>query len=62
MKAKSEVSFEDVNAIVEIGLELFSVSQNKLYAQVAHCLSKLFFWYLLSFFCCCLIDGSICVN
>ncbi|XP_015881496.3 proteasome activator subunit 4 isoform X1 [Ziziphus jujuba] len=33
-KAKSEISLEDVNAIVEIGLELFGISQNKLYAQV----------------------------
>ncbi|KAM1276450.1 hypothetical protein ACFX13_029665 [Malus domestica] len=34
VKAKSEVSLEDVTALVEFGLELFYVSQNKLYAQV----------------------------
>ncbi|CAN1354111.1 Proteasome activator subunit 4 [Linum perenne] len=34
VKAKSDVSLEDVTAVVEIGLELFSVSQDKLYAQV----------------------------
>ncbi|KAM1341287.1 hypothetical protein ACFX2F_005761 [Malus domestica] len=34
VKAKSEVSLEDVTVLVEFGLELFYVSQNKLYAQV----------------------------
>lgn len=34
MKAKSEVSLEDVAAVVDIGLELFHMSQDKLYAQV----------------------------
>lgn len=34
IKAKSELSLEDVGALVEIGLELFNISQNKLYAQV----------------------------
>ncbi|CAK9180714.1 unnamed protein product [Ilex paraguariensis] len=34
IKAKSDVSLEDVAAVVEIGLELFGVSQNKLYVQV----------------------------
>ncbi|KAF3453245.1 hypothetical protein FNV43_RR03685 [Rhamnella rubrinervis] len=34
IKAKSEVSLEDVDALVEAGLELFCISQNKLYAQV----------------------------
>ncbi|XP_024018767.1 proteasome activator subunit 4 [Morus notabilis] len=34
IKAKSEVSLEDVNAISEVGLELFHMSENKLYAQV----------------------------
>ncbi|KAA8523501.1 hypothetical protein F0562_009924 [Nyssa sinensis] len=34
IKAKSEISLEDVAAIVEIGLQLFSLSHNKLYAQV----------------------------
>lgn len=34
VKAKSDVSSEDVTALVEFGLELFHVSQNKLYAQV----------------------------
>lgn len=45
LKAKSEVSLEDVNAIVKLGLELFCISQNKLYVQVVHCnlyLRKLF--------------------
>ena len=36
IKAKSEVSLEDVNAIVEVGLELFRISENKLYAQVCY--------------------------
>lgn len=34
IKAKSEVSLEDVSALVEFGLELFYKSQDKLYAQV----------------------------
>nr|DAD24248.1 TPA_asm: hypothetical protein HUJ06_025711 [Nelumbo nucifera] len=34
VKAKSEVSLEDVTTLVELGLELFLASQNKLYAQV----------------------------
>ncbi|XP_030931449.1 proteasome activator subunit 4-like isoform X2 [Quercus lobata] len=34
IKAKSDVSLEDVSTLVEIGLELFKNSQNKLYAQV----------------------------
>ncbi|KAG6577528.1 Proteasome activator subunit 4, partial [Cucurbita argyrosperma subsp. sororia] len=34
IKAKSEVSLEDVAAVVDIGLELFHMSQGKLYAQV----------------------------
>lgn len=34
IKAKSELSVEDVSAIVEIGLDLFRISENKLYAQV----------------------------
>jgi hypothetical protein len=38
IKAKSEVSLEDVNTLVEIGLELFIKSQNKLYAQVIYCI------------------------
>ncbi|KAL6954576.1 hypothetical protein U1Q18_023924 [Sarracenia purpurea var. burkii] len=34
IKAKSEVSLEDVAALVEMGLELFCLSHDKLYAQV----------------------------
>ncbi|KDP36327.1 hypothetical protein JCGZ_09542 [Jatropha curcas] len=34
IKAKSEVALEDVTQLVEFGLELFNVSQDKLYAQV----------------------------
>uniref|UniRef100_A0A5B7B961 Putative proteasome activator subunit 4 n=2 Tax=Davidia involucrata TaxID=16924 RepID=A0A5B7B961_DAVIN len=34
VKAKSEVSLEDVAALVDIGLELFHISHDKLYAQV----------------------------
>ncbi|KAK3024317.1 hypothetical protein RJ639_042999, partial [Escallonia herrerae] len=34
IKAKSEVSLEDVNALVEIVLELFQISHDKLYVQV----------------------------
>lgn len=34
MKAKSDILVEDVSAIVEIGLQLFQISENKLYAQV----------------------------
>lgn len=34
IKAKSEVSVIDVKALVEVGLEIFHASQNKLYAQV----------------------------
>ncbi|XP_022716625.1 proteasome activator subunit 4 isoform X7 [Durio zibethinus] len=34
IKAKSDISLEDVHSVVEIGLELFHKSQNKLYAQV----------------------------
>jgi len=37
IKAKSDVSLEDVSTLVEIGLELFIKSQNKLYAQVIYC-------------------------
>lgn len=34
IKAKSEVSLEDISGLIEFGLELFHVSQNKLYVQV----------------------------
>nr|XP_009762109.1 PREDICTED: proteasome activator subunit 4 isoform X1 [Nicotiana sylvestris] len=34
IKAKSELSLEDVKEVVEVGLELFRISENKLYAQV----------------------------
>ncbi|XP_017980189.1 PREDICTED: proteasome activator subunit 4 isoform X1 [Theobroma cacao] len=34
IKAKSDISLEDVDSVVEIGLELFHKSQSKLYAQV----------------------------
>ncbi|KAK6149467.1 hypothetical protein DH2020_016992 [Rehmannia glutinosa] len=34
VKAKSELSIEDVTAIVKVGLELFQISENKLHAQV----------------------------
>lgn len=34
IKAKSEVSVDDVTALVELGLELFHASHNKLHAQV----------------------------
>ncbi|ONK69303.1 uncharacterized protein A4U43_C05F21440 [Asparagus officinalis] len=34
IKAKSEVSSEDVQQLVEVGLEVFHAAQNKLYAQV----------------------------
>ncbi|KAL6203633.1 hypothetical protein ACLB2K_027333 [Fragaria x ananassa] len=34
IKAKSEVATEDVSGLIEFGLELFRVSENKLYAQV----------------------------
>ncbi|GJX86577.1 proteasome activator subunit 4 [Tanacetum coccineum] len=34
IKAKSEVSLEDVAALVEFGLQVFNASQDKLYAQV----------------------------
>ncbi|CAA0832493.1 proteasome activating protein 200 [Striga hermonthica] len=34
VKAKSDLSVEDVTTLVEVGLELFHVSENKLYAQV----------------------------
>ncbi|XP_054818668.1 proteasome activator subunit 4 [Prosopis cineraria] len=34
LKAKSEVSLEDVHAVIEMGLELFHMARNKLYAQV----------------------------
>ncbi|KAJ9173841.1 hypothetical protein P3X46_016937 [Hevea brasiliensis] len=34
IKAKSEVALEDVNQLVEIGIQVFNISQNKLYAQV----------------------------
>uniref|UniRef100_A0A2N9J9P5 Uncharacterized protein n=1 Tax=Fagus sylvatica TaxID=28930 RepID=A0A2N9J9P5_FAGSY len=40
IKAKSDVSLEDVSTLVEIGLELFNNSQNKLYAQMGKYLSK----------------------
>lgn len=36
IKAKSDISLEDVDSVVEIGLELFHKSQSKLYAQVVH--------------------------
>lgn len=34
MRAKSEISLEDVKELVEFGVELFHASQNKLYVQV----------------------------
>ncbi|KAL9382859.1 hypothetical protein Peur_023182 [Populus x canadensis] len=34
IKAKSELSLEDVAELVQFGIELFNISQNKLYAQV----------------------------
>ncbi|KAK4398681.1 Proteasome activator subunit [Sesamum angolense] len=34
VKAKSELSIEDVSTIVEVGLELFRISEHKLHAQV----------------------------
>ncbi|XP_073279916.1 proteasome activator subunit 4-like isoform X2 [Primulina huaijiensis] len=34
VKAKSELSVEDVSAIAEIGMRLFQISENKLHAQV----------------------------
>ncbi|KAK4439643.1 Proteasome activator subunit [Sesamum alatum] len=34
VKAKSELSIEDVSTIVEVGLELFQISEHKLHAQV----------------------------
>ncbi|KAJ8754928.1 hypothetical protein K2173_015440 [Erythroxylum novogranatense] len=34
IKAKSEVALEDVASLVQFGLRLFNLSQNKLYAQV----------------------------
>ncbi|XP_073268925.1 proteasome activator subunit 4 isoform X1 [Populus alba] len=34
IKAKSELNLEDVAELVQIGIELFNISQNKLYAQV----------------------------
>ncbi|GAU13463.1 hypothetical protein TSUD_127600 [Trifolium subterraneum] len=34
IKAKSDVSLEDVRTLIEMGLELFHMSRNKLYAQV----------------------------
>ncbi|KAH6786226.1 proteasome activating protein 200 [Perilla frutescens var. hirtella] len=34
VKAKSDLLVEDVSAIVEVGLQLFQISENKLYAQV----------------------------
>ncbi|XP_011095624.1 proteasome activator subunit 4 isoform X1 [Sesamum indicum] len=34
VKAKSELSIEDVSNIVEVGLELFQISEHKLHAQV----------------------------
>jgi hypothetical protein len=34
VRAKSELSVEDVSELVEIGLQIFHSSENKLYAQV----------------------------
>jgi hypothetical protein len=34
IKAKSELNLEDVAELVQFGIELFNISQNKLYAQV----------------------------
>ncbi|XP_042004596.1 proteasome activator subunit 4-like [Salvia splendens] len=34
VKAKSDLMVEDVSAIIEVGLQLFQISENKLYAQV----------------------------
>ncbi|KAK7305308.1 hypothetical protein VNO77_43212 [Canavalia gladiata] len=34
VKAKSDVSLEDVHSLIQMGLELFHMSRNKLYAQV----------------------------
>lgn len=36
IKAKSDVSLEDVRTLIQTGLELFHMSRNKLYAQVLH--------------------------
>ncbi|KAL0399049.1 UNVERIFIED_CONTAM: Proteasome activator subunit [Sesamum radiatum] len=35
VKAKSELSIEDVSTIVEVGLELFQISEHKLHAQMS---------------------------
>jgi hypothetical protein len=34
IKAKSELNLQDVAELVQFGIELFNISQNKLYAQV----------------------------
>lgn len=39
IKAKSDVSLEDVRTLIQMGLELFHMSRNKLYAQVLHFVS-----------------------
>lgn len=61
IKAKSELSLEDVGALVEIGLELFNISQNKLYVQVLHHMRNNFFSCFPSFSVFFLIRICVCV-
>lgn len=41
IKAKSDISLEDVVSVVQIGLELFHKSQSKLYVQMGKYLSQI---------------------
>lgn len=56
VKAKSDVALEDVQNLVQMGLELFHLSRNKLYAQVLHFVSKLMWSF------CILIRLSMLLN
>lgn len=59
IKAKSEVSLEDVRSLIQTGLELFHMARNKLYAQVLHFVSDEM-WSFLVFICLCmLLNGHV---
>lgn len=60
IKAKSELSLEDVGALVEIGLELFNISQNKLYVQVLHHMRNNYF-FMFSIILCLFPNTYMCV-
>lgn len=58
IKAKSDVSLEDVRTLIQMGLELFHMSRSKLYAQVLHFVSDEL-WSFLGLVLLCLLLNDI---